>query len=55
MRVVSIIGTFLIPGLLVNKFADALCIVYAHRAVKELEESGELDEIFKDEKDTQER
>lgn len=55
MRVVSIIGTFLIPGILVNKFADALCIVYARRAVKELEESGELDEIFKDEKDTQER
>ena len=55
MRVVSIIGTFLIPGLLVNKFSDALCIVYARRAVKELEESGELNEIFKDEKDTQER
>lgn len=38
MRVVSIIGTFLIPGLLVNKFSDSLCIVYARRAVKELEE-----------------
>lgn len=55
MRVVSIIGTFLIPGLLVNKFSDALSIAFARKIVKELEESGELDEIFKDEKDTQGR
>lgn len=55
MRVVSIIGTFLIPGLLVNKFSDALSIAFARKIVKELEESGELDEIFKNEKDTQGR
>lgn len=54
-RTISIIGIFLIPNILLNKFSDALCIVYARRAVKELEESGELDEIFKDEKDTQGR
>ena len=53
MRTVSIIGTFLIPGILLNKFSDALSIALA--AVKELEESGELDEIFKNEKDTHER
>ena len=55
MRVVSIVGTFLIPGFLVNKFSDALCTAYARKIVKELEESGELDEILKDEKDTQGR
>lgn len=55
MRTVSIIGTFLIPGILINKFADALSIALARKAVKELEESGELDEIFKDGKDTQGR
>ena len=49
MRTVSIIGTFLIPGILLNKFSDA------RKAVKELEKSGELDEIFKNEKDTQGR
>lgn len=55
MRTVSIIGTFLIPGILLNKFSDALSIALARKAVKELEESGELDEIFKNEKDTQGR
>lgn len=55
MRTVSIIGTLLIPGILLNKFSDALSIALARKAVKELEESGELDEIFKDEKDTQKR
>ena len=55
MRTVSIIGTFLIPGILLNKFSDVLSIALARKAVKELEESGELDEIFKNEKDTQGR
>jgi ribosomal protein S25 len=55
MRTVSIVGTFLIPGILVNKFSDALSVALARKAVKELEESGELDEIFKNEKDTHER
>lgn len=53
MRTVSIVGTLLIPGILLNKFSDALSIALARKAVKELEESGELDEIFKNEKDTQ--
>lgn len=55
MRTVSIIGTLLIPGILLNKFSDSLSIALARKAVKELEESGELDEIFKNEKDTQGR
>lgn len=54
MRTISIIGTFLIPGILLSKFSDALSIALARKAVKELEESGELDEIFKNEKDTNE-